>query len=404
MLLLSTAGFLGTNAYGSSHDEWADTFNLEECNLSATGASDYFILRPGHQLVLQGEEDGALIELVVTVLDDTKIVDGVETRVVEERETEDGVLIEVSLNYFAMCTQTKDAYYFGEDVDNYEDGVLVDHEGAWLAGQDDARAGLFVPADPEVGMKYYQEVAPGIAEDRAEVIGIDEELETPAGRFRDVLETKETTPLEPGMSESKFYAPGIGLIQDADLKLVRYTMAGEEGDEERAAGKAEQRRKAIVAGESGRQIHERHMQANPRSSGPYEPGRDYTLEVVGVATDGMQGSAKDIALIIDMSVWKSNGAVVIIDIVDGTVTLGEEEYEIKLGYALYSQNHSVFRSAALVESVDGDVFTLKLRGTMAAGSELPASEGAVSGLEFEGNAHQMNSLDGLNLMLQGTIK
>lgn len=396
MLLLSAAAFLGTNAYGSSHDEWVDTFNLEECDLSATGANDYFILRPGHQLVLEGEEDGAAIELIITVLDETKTVDGVETRVVEERESEDGEIIEISRNYFAVCTQTNDIFYFGEDVDNYEDGVLINHDGAWLAGVDGGRAGLFVPAEPEVGFKHYQEIAPGVAEDRAEVISLDETLETPAGTFENVLKTEETTPLEPDAREFKLYAPGIGLIQDAELVLTSYTLAEEEEDD-RPAGKPAERRQNIVAREHGRDIHQRHMQANPASVGGYSPGLEYTLEASGESQ-----STEQVSLTIDTAVWKSNGAIVIMDVVGGTVMIGDEEHEVRVGYALYSLNHDVFRAAALVVSEDGDVSVLKLRGTATSGTGLEPSDGTVE-LAFEGDGRHRNSLDGQELTLEGSL-
>ena len=62
-------------------------------------------------------------------------------------------------------------------------------------------------------------------EGRAKVISLNEVLETPVGKFKDVLKTEETTPLEPGEKEYKFYAPGIGLVQDNTLKLVNYTQA-----------------------------------------------------------------------------------------------------------------------------------------------------------------------------------
>jgi hypothetical protein len=75
-----------------------------------------------------------------------------------------------------------------------------------------------------VGLKYYQEIAPGVAEDRAEIVGVNETLETPAGMFSRVLKTEETNPLKPWEKEYKFYAPGIGLVQDEAIKLVKYTM------------------------------------------------------------------------------------------------------------------------------------------------------------------------------------
>ena len=209
-------------------DGFQDTFDLEECDFSSSGSNSYFFLEPGYQLVLEGQDEGATVQLKITVLDETKIVDGVETRTVEERETEDGELIEISMNYFAICAPANDIFYFGEDVDFYEDGEVVSHEGAWLAGVGDARPGIIIPSDPEVGSKYYQEIAPGVAEDRAEIVSLDEVVLTPAGTFDSVLKVEETTPLEPGVTEFKYHAPGVGLIQDADLKLIDYTLPEEE--------------------------------------------------------------------------------------------------------------------------------------------------------------------------------
>ena len=154
------------------------------------------------------------------MLEDTLTVDGVETRVVEERETEDGELVEVSRNYFAVCTENGSVFYFGEDVDDYENGVVVDHDGSWRAGVDGARAGVVMPGLNLVGARYFQEVAPGVAMDRAETVSVTETLSTPAGSFTNVLKTKETTPLEKGVKEFKLYAPGVGLIRDEDLDLI----------------------------------------------------------------------------------------------------------------------------------------------------------------------------------------
>lgn len=105
----------------------------------------------------------------------------------------------------------------------YEDGKVVSNEGAWLAGQNGSKAGMIMPGKVEVGLKYYQEIAPGVAEDRAEIVSVNDTLDTPAGTFSQVLKTEETNPLKPGEREFKFYAPRIGLIQDEALKLVKYT-------------------------------------------------------------------------------------------------------------------------------------------------------------------------------------
>ena len=163
--------------------------------------------------------------MTITVLNETKMVDGVETRVVEERETKAGRLAEVSRNYFAISKRTNDVFYFGEDVDIYQDGKVVSHAGAWLSGVNGARFGLFVPGQPTLNARYYQEVAPGAAMDRVEIVSLTETVRTPAGEFKNCLKFMETTPLEPGVTDYKYFAPGIGMVQDGKLKLVKFGTA-----------------------------------------------------------------------------------------------------------------------------------------------------------------------------------
>jgi hypothetical protein len=219
-----SAAVLPAAAHGTQQQEerkWTDVFHAAREDLTHTGRNTFMILEPGYKLTLRGKDGGNDVELIVTVLAETKKVDGVETRIVEERESEDGKLKEVSRNYFAITTKTADVYYFGEDVDMYEDGKVVSHEGAWLSGANGARYGIFLPGTPLLGARFYQEIAPSVALDRAEIIGLSEAVETPSGKYDKVMKYEETTPLEPGVKEYKWFAPGIGLIQDANLKLVR---------------------------------------------------------------------------------------------------------------------------------------------------------------------------------------
>jgi hypothetical protein len=216
------AGVLAWTCAGAMGGAWQEEFNLSSCKLATTGKSPYFVLEPGFQLVLQGGDT----KLQITVLDETRQVDGVLTRVVEEREWKKGALYEVSKNYFARCEQTGDIFYFGEDVDYYENGKVVRHEGAWLAGVNGNRPGLIMPGTPKPGMKYYQEIAPGVAMDRAEVVSLSETCETPAGKFPNCLKVKEGSALEFWAREYKYHAPGIGLVRDEDLELVSYGYVG----------------------------------------------------------------------------------------------------------------------------------------------------------------------------------
>ena len=198
-----------------------DKFNLDSCSFSAIGRNQFFILEPGYQLTLEGKEGNKTSKLVITVLDETKKIGNTETRIVEENESVNGQTVEVSRNYFAFCQQTNSVFYFGEEVDNYKNGKVSNHEGAWIA-EGKNKAGLMMPGDILIGAKFYQEIAPGIAMDRAEIISITEKLKTAAGAFSNCLKSEETTPLEPKNKEYKIYAPGIGLIKDGELRLVKY--------------------------------------------------------------------------------------------------------------------------------------------------------------------------------------
>ena len=194
-------------------------------SFSTTGSNRYFVLVPGWELVFEGEEDGEVVELTITVLDETLSVDGVLTRVVEERESVDGELFEVSRNFFAMCNDHNSAFYFGEDVLFYENGQVVGTEGSWRAGVNGAEPGLQMPGLALLGSRYYQEVAPGIALDKGEIKKLDRTKTVPAGTFDDCLKVRETNDLEPDAVEAKFYAPGIGLIKDGPVKLVEFGFA-----------------------------------------------------------------------------------------------------------------------------------------------------------------------------------
>jgi hypothetical protein len=196
----------------------------EPADLVSTGRTPYFILEPGYSLVLQGGD----AQLTVTVLNETKRVGGVEARVVEERETTRGRLVEVSRNYFAINKRTGDVFHFGEDVNAYEDGRIAEHAGAWLSGVNGARFGLMMPGRVMLGVRYYQEIAPRVALDRATIVGTGVTVKTPAGEFTNCLMVEETTPLQRFTTEYKYYAPGVGLVQDGALKLVKVTREGKE--------------------------------------------------------------------------------------------------------------------------------------------------------------------------------
>jgi hypothetical protein len=216
-------------------DKFTNDFPLEKCHFVPYGGSDYFSLNPGRKTYFNNRECVAAgdcderEELTITVTNDLKRIlfniDGerrvVWARVIVENEKADGELAEISRNYFATCLPARDVYYFGEDVDIYEDGKVVSHDGAWLAGRFGAGPGIIMPDSGFLlGQRYYQERARGVALDRAEHVATDLDIDLQAGNFENCIKTVETTPLEPGEQSIKVYCPEVGLVVDGDLKAI----------------------------------------------------------------------------------------------------------------------------------------------------------------------------------------
>ena len=216
VVLLVSAAMAILAAQPAARQDFRSTFNVDKANLADRGRNTYFILEPGYRLHFQHGRT----PLTVAVLDDTTGVAGVTTRVVEERETAGGELAELSRNYFAIDRTTGGVYYFGEDVDEYRDGKITGHEGAWLSGVGGARFGLMMPGTPKVGDRYYTEHAPKVAMDRVEILSVTTDMKVVAGVYQNCLHTKESSAIERG-SEDKWYAPGVGLIKDAEFELVK---------------------------------------------------------------------------------------------------------------------------------------------------------------------------------------
>jgi len=190
-------------------------FTLESRN-------DWFPIDVGRQWVLEGEENGAVVQVTITVLDQTEVVGGVTTRVVEEEEREDGAVIEVSRNYFAVAADGI-VCYFGEAVDIFSGGG-VSHDGAWRADEPGNFPGVFMPPAPRLGVRFQMEGAPGIAEDAAQVVG-GGAVQVEAGSFAETIRIRESSPLDRGVG-FKVFAKGVGLVIDGPVALVRYSGAG----------------------------------------------------------------------------------------------------------------------------------------------------------------------------------
>jgi hypothetical protein len=96
---------------------------------------------------------------------------------------------------------------------------VTSREGSWRTGVDGARPGIFMPARAAVGASFAQEHYAGHAEDRFRIVALGASVTVPFRSFvGNVLVTHETTPLEPGVLDAKWYAPGVGQVREASLR------------------------------------------------------------------------------------------------------------------------------------------------------------------------------------------
>ena len=173
------------------------------------------------------------LRVEVTVTDQTKqIANGVEARVVHDEVSRGGEPVEITDDWYAQDADGT-IWYLGEDTAEYENGKVVSREGSFEAGVDGAEPGVIMPGDPQPGLEYRQEYLEGEAEDFASVIGFALQVEVPAGRYDNVLQTEDVNPLgDPQQVENKFFAEGVGPLLTLDLtgsgreELVSYTPGG----------------------------------------------------------------------------------------------------------------------------------------------------------------------------------
>lgn len=181
-------------------------------NFASPVSNPLFPLVPGTKYVYEAGDE----TVTVTVTEDTKTILGIAAIVVRDVVTEDGVVKEDTLDFYAQDNEGN-VWYLGEDTKEYEDGKLVSTEGSWEAGVGGARPGVIMFADPPLGgAPYRQEYLACEAEDMAEVVSESESVSVPYGNFVGALQTHEFTPVEPDANESKYYAENVGLVLEVD--------------------------------------------------------------------------------------------------------------------------------------------------------------------------------------------
>ena len=209
----------GVSTGKSGNDEAGETYspNIDPANFTTRIDNKYFPLKPGTTYVYEGKTEEGTERNEVTVTDDTRRVMGVECVVIRDKVFLDGGLIEDTFDWYAQ-DKKGNVWYFGENTKEYQNGKVESTQGSWEAGVDGAKPGIYMQADPKAGETYRQEYYEGKAEDMAKVLSLDESATVPYGSFDHLLMTRDWNPLEPGVIEQKYYAPGIGNVLEVGVK------------------------------------------------------------------------------------------------------------------------------------------------------------------------------------------
>jgi hypothetical protein len=175
-------------------------------------------LVPGTTATYRGTRDGQPALDILTVLPATRVVRGVTCRVVRERLFLRGHLAEDTIDWFAQ-DRAGNVWYFGEATRQLDGrGRVTSTGGSWQAGVRGAREGVFMPARQQVGARYQQEHAKGSAEDWFQVLSTSANVTVPYGAFHGAVQTKEWTPLEPGVVSQKYFVRAVGTVREVDVQ------------------------------------------------------------------------------------------------------------------------------------------------------------------------------------------
>ena len=224
-----------------SSDHVFEDFDPNNFDNSTNIDNEWLPLQPGTQWVYDGftVEDGESIphRIEFTVTDLTKEIDGVRTVVAWIVDYSDGQVVEKELAFYAQ-DNNGNVWYLGEYPEEYEDGEFV-AAPTWIAGVEEARAGIKMKAEPEMGTPtYFQGWGPAVGwTDYAQVDQVGQETCVPVDCYQDVLVIAESSLEEVDAFQLKYYARSVGDVrvgwrgEDAsqeELELVEFVQLSPE--------------------------------------------------------------------------------------------------------------------------------------------------------------------------------
>lgn len=185
---------------------------INPADFSTKITNKYFSLPVGKKMVFEATTDkGQLEKVSIEISKETKVIEGVETIVYVDTVTNDGEIVEITRDYLAQH-KNGDVWYFGEEVDNYENGKLKDHHGTFIHGKDGAKAGIWMKAEQKVGDSYKQEYYKGEAEDMRDTVEVGITVTTKLATYKDCVKVYDWTPLDAKSREHKYYCAETGTL------------------------------------------------------------------------------------------------------------------------------------------------------------------------------------------------
>jgi hypothetical protein len=179
--------------------------------------NSWFPLARGSIYVYEGQKDGKAARDVMTVTRKVKTITGIRAAAINDRLFLNGQLAERTTDWYAQDKRGT-VWYLGEKTAELNAaGKVTSTEGSFLNGRDGARGGIFMPAHPAIGQSFQQEAFKGEAEDRFRILDLAGTVTTPAVSSTNAMLTEETTPLEPGVVDHKYYVQGIGTVSEQQV-------------------------------------------------------------------------------------------------------------------------------------------------------------------------------------------
>jgi hypothetical protein len=235
LVLAAALALVAASAFGQGSPPQADAgesgapYNprINPADFTHAITNKYYPLKPGMKASYEKKTEKGLKRTEIEVTGETKIVMGITALVVRDREYLNGELEEDTKDWVAQDKQGN-VWYFGEAVDNYENGKLVNHEGSWEAGVDGAKPGIVMLDNPKVGDSYRQEYLPGRAEDMGTVVAVGKRVSIPHGAFDDCVQIRDWSRIKEGGSEHKYFCAGIGMVleEEGEERLELVNLSG----------------------------------------------------------------------------------------------------------------------------------------------------------------------------------